>query len=320
MCRGRIIAQIPHCAQSEFSADPFASARLGSRQELQREAISSLRPQLVDPLSLQSIPVAMVESIGSIFYRKFLIFFIGVFLPAWTLSKVPLYLAFEDGGSDAYDARGLGGSINLEQWVEGYRSSKLHSPPCNFLLVHIAFGITVLVMMALTIYNVAWRRKYGNIFFTFSILLGVHTIPSALGMHALPLRILFTFTCLLVITAAVFGFFTLANYEENPVKAEKHLRIEYGLITFAAWGAGFAEFTGIAPKLIYRFKNGAWKTYATSPDPDWGKSIYFRFPESVGVWIFMLTMVFVWMVWPMMLLSLPEQPAPAGSRKESKRA
>lgn len=114
-------------------------------------------------LVARSNSAAMAESAGSVFYRKFLIFFIGVFLPAWTLSKVPLYLAFDDQGTDAYDARGLGGSINLEQWVEGFRSSKLHSPACNFLLVHIAFGITVLVMMALTIYNVAWRRKYGYV-------------------------------------------------------------------------------------------------------------------------------------------------------------
>lgn len=262
----------------------------------------------------------MAESAGSIFYRKFLIFFIGVFLPAWTLSKVPLYLAFEDGGTDAYDARGLGGSINLEQWVDGFRSSKLHSPACNFLLVHIAFGITVLVMMALTIYNVSWRRKYGNIFFVFSILLGVHTIPSALGMHAIPLRILFTFTCVWVIVSAVCGFFTLAKYDEDPVKAEKHLRIEYGLITLGAWGAGFAEFTGITAKLIYKFQHGEWKVYSTSPDPDWGKSIYFRFPESVGVWIFMLTLVFVWLAWPMWLLKLPANPEPTESRGQLKRA
>lgn len=165
-----------------------------------------------------------------------------------------------------------------------------------------------------------FNKTNSNIFFTFSILLGVHTIPSALGMHALPLRILFVFTCLYVITAAIFGYFTLAKYDENPVKAEKHLRIEYGLITFGAWGAGFAEFTGITSKLIARYQNGKWNTYGTMPDPDWGKSIYFKLPESVGVWIFMLTLVFVWIAWPMMLLKLPENPAPAGRRVQSKRA
>lgn len=162
-------------------------------------------------------------------------------------------------------------------------------------------------MMALSIYNVSWRRKYGNIFFVFSILLAVHTIPAAYGMNALPLRILFVFTCVWVIVSAVFGFYTLSNYDADPVKAEKHLRIEYGLITLGAWGAGFAEFSGITAKFVHKYKTGAWQTFGPDPDPAFGHSVYDIVPESVGVWIFMLTLVFVWLAWPMMLLDLPKE-------------
>ena len=95
---------------------------------------------------------------------------------------MPYYIQFDKNGDSDYEKGGLTGSINLVYWVNGFQSSKLHSPACNFLLVHIAFGVTVLVMMAMSLVKTAWRRKYGNYFFTFAILLSVHTIPAAWKM------------------------------------------------------------------------------------------------------------------------------------------
>ena len=60
---------------------------------------------------------------GPTFGKKLLIFFL-VFLPVWTLSKVPLYLAFDAHGDTPYEKGGLAGSINVEFWVNGLDDGK----------------------------------------------------------------------------------------------------------------------------------------------------------------------------------------------------
>ena len=235
------------------------------------------------------------------FWRKTLIFFL-VFLVAWTFTKVPYYIDFDANGDRPYEKSGLTGSINLYHWVKGFQSTKLHSPACNFLLVHIAFGATVLIMMALTMIKTAWRKKYGNYFFTFSILLAVHTIPAAWEMNTAFTKYLFTFTCVWVITASLFGYRTLKNYDQDPVAAEKALAWEYGLITLGAYGAGFAESIGILNKFVFRSENGYFEDFGDTPDPKFGTSLYDLLPERVG-----LTFFFVWMGifafwWPIKLL------------------
>lgn len=240
-----------------------------------------------------------LEMIG----RKVLIFFL-FFLCAWNFTKVPYYIQFDPLGTTEYDKGGLTGSINLYYWLDGFRSSKLHSPACNFLLVHMAFGSTVLVMMALSLIKTSWRRKYGWYYFTCSILLAVHTVPAAMGMNKKPLQILFTFTCVWVFVSAVFGYRTLKNYDKDPVKAEKELLIEYSLITLGAYGAGFAEFTGIGAKIKYRLAEGVWKTYGDLPDPKFGHSVYDLLPEKVGMTIFFAWMAAVWFYVPIKILKI----------------
>lgn len=235
------------------------------------------------------------------FWRKFLIFWL-VFLVAWNFTKVPFYVEFNPNGDTAYEKGGITGSINMAHWFSGFDSSRLHSPACNFLLVHISFGSTVLIMMALSLIKTKWRKQYGKWFFSFAILLGAHTIPAAMGMNQLPLRILFTFTCLWVITAAVFGFRTLATYDEDPDKAEWHLLIEYSLVTLGAYGAGFAEFTFLFFKIKYRLTTGAWRTYPNHPDPKFGHSLYDLLPEKVGMFIFWAWFAVFWFFWPIKLL------------------
>jgi len=235
--------------------------------------------------------------------RKVLIFFL-FFLSAWNFTKVGYYMQFNPLGDSEYEKGGLTGSINLYYWLDGFRSSKLHSPACNFLLVHISFGSTVLVMMALSLIKTKWRRKYGWWFFTSTNLLAFHTIPAAWGMNKKPLQYLFTFTCVWCIVSAFFGYKTLKNYDKDPVKAEKHLLIEYSLITLGAYGAGFAEFSGIGAKVKYRLAEGVWKHYGDTPDPKFGHSVYDMLPEKVGMTIFFVWMAIVWFLWPVKLLKI----------------
>lgn len=243
------------------------------------------------------------ETFAAMTARKVLIFFL-VFLAAWNFTKVPYYIQFNPNGDTEYEKGGLTGSINLYYWLDGFRSSKLHSPACNFLLVHMAFGSTVLIMMALSLVKTKWRRKYGWWFFTITNLLAWHTIPAAWAMNKKPLQYLFTFTCVWCIVSALFGYRTLQNYDKDPVKAEKHLLIEYSLITLGAYGAGFAEFTGIGAKVKYRLAEGVWKHYGDTPDPKFGHSVYDLLPEKVGMTIFFAWMAVVWFFWPIKLLKV----------------
>lgn len=238
---------------------------------------------------------------GQLFIRKLVIFAL-VFLTAWNLTKVPFYIQYNINGDSSYEQGGLTGSINLEHWIGGFKSSKLRSPACNFLLVHVAFGCTVLIMMALSLIKSAWRKKYGFYFFGFTICLGVHTVPAALMMPQIPLRILFTFTCVMVTVAAVYGFKTLRNYDEDPQKAEWHLFYEYCVITFGSYGAGFAEFAGIANKIKYRLAEGTWKSYGNVPHPRFGKTVYDIIPEKYGMAFFLIFITIFWFWWPIKII------------------
>uniref|UniRef100_A0A7S2EHE4 Uncharacterized protein n=1 Tax=Trieres chinensis TaxID=1514140 RepID=A0A7S2EHE4_TRICV len=258
---------------------------------------------VVASLKDNSLVGNMERDCGQHFWRKFFIFWL-VFLVVWNFTKVPYYIQFDANGDDPYEVGGITGSINMIHWFDGFDSSRLHSPACNFLLVHISFGSTVLIMMALTLVKTTWRRKYGKWFFTFAILLGVHTIPAALGMNQFPLRVLFTFACVYVIVSALFGFRTLKHYDEDPIKSEKHLLIEYILITIGAYGAGFAEFTVLFFKIKHRLENGEWRSYPNYPDPKFGHSLYDQLPEKVGMTIFFVWFAVFWFFWPIKLLGI----------------
>ncbi len=252
---------------------------------------------------------------GQHLWRKILIFFL-VFLTVWNFTKVPYYIQFNKDGDTDYEKGGLTGSINLYYWLHGFKSSKLRSPACNFLLVHVAFGSTVLIMMALSLIKTKWRKKYGNYFFFFAVCLSVHTVPAAMMMPQIPLRILFTFTCVWVFVSAIFGFKTLREYDQDPVKAEKHLTIEYALITLGAYGAGFAEFTGIGAKIKYRLQTGEWKQYGDTPSPLFGHTFYDKLPEKVGMTFFFVFISIVWFWWPIKIAKI-DTDVPATSGKNS---
>ena len=230
--------------------------------------------------------------------RKFFIFMM-IFLVLWNATKIPFYIAFDEKTSPP-----LASSINLIHWLEEFKSTMLRAPPCNFLLLHIAFGSTVLIMMALSLVKPAWRKKYGKYFFFFTLCLGMHTLPAAVNTPTLSLRYLFTFTCFFVSFPAIYGFKTLNDYDKDPVRAEKHLFIEYCLITFGTYGAGYAEFTGIAMKFIFKWRNGYFEDFGDQPDPLYGKLIYSQIPEKCGLTLFFVFTAIVWIYWPLKILQI----------------
>jgi hypothetical protein len=195
---------------------------------------------------------------------------------------------------------------------KGFHSTKLRAPACNFLLLHVAAGITVLVMMALSVIKKEWRRKYAVPFFCFSIFLGAHTLPAALLMDDWFTFILFTATCLWVIALAICGFFTLRNYDKDPVKGDKELAWEYGLITLGAFGAGFAESFGIHAKYMFYKTEGYWEVFNNDePHEVWGKTVlYSVLPERFGMTVFLVWVAAVWFAWPLVLLKIDSNPTP----------
>jgi hypothetical protein len=242
-----------------------------------------------------------IEAVG----KKVLFFFL-VGLSVWTLTKIPFFMAYSPIADNDFNRAGVTATVNLVQWIHrdgGYHGNKLKSPAANFFLVHMMFGITVLVMIALPLLNRTWRRQYGYITFTFAILLGLHTLPAALEHD---LWIPFGFTCLYVIVTAIFGFRTLRNYNNDPARSEKHLEVEYYIIAFGAWGAGFAEILlGIIPNMIKHAKDGVWPpSNFVGPNPLAGKTAYDILPESVGYTAFLILVAVFWVAWPMHLLTV----------------
>ena len=227
--------------------------------------------------------------------RKFFIFML-IFLVLWNATKIPFYIAWNEKTDPP-----LASTINLQYFLPGFNGTMLRAPPCNFLLLHIAFGSTVLIMMALSLIKPAWRKKYGKYFFSFSLCLALHTVPAAVNTPSLALKFLFTFTCFFVSVFSICGFKTLYDYDKDPEQAEKHLFIEYCVISFGAYGAGFAESAGIAAKFIYKFRNGEFPVY-NIPDPLYGKLIYSMLPEKYGLTLFFIFTGIVWLYWPLSLL------------------
>ena len=239
--------------------------------------------------------------------RQLLIFTILVFT-LWNCAKVPYYIGFDANGDTNYEKGGLTSSINLHFWVKGFQSVKLHSPACNFLLVHIALGSTVLIMMVLSLINDTWRKRYGFYYFAFTILFGVHAIPAAwTTQYAANTRYasswgIMVFVCIMVIAAALLGFYTLKTYDTNPIVAEKRLLIAYSVITFGSLAAGGAEAREIAFAFVYKMKNGVYKDYLTTPDPLFGHSVYDLIPETFGLSFFCAFTTIVWFWWPIKIL------------------
>lgn len=246
----------------------------------------------------------MIVSFSTATFMKKVIIFFLLGLSAWTLTKVSYFIGFDARGTDYYDRLGIEGSINLVHWLHGdggYHGTKLKSPAANFFLVHIFFGVSVLVLIALTLIRPTWRRKYGYFTFSFALLLGGHTLPAAFRSDITWMRWVFTITCLYTMLAALLGYNTLRLYDRNPTLCEKHLALEHHVIAFGAWGAGFAELFGIMHNIKEKnaSSNRHWPETGDGPHPMAGHTVYDRLPEKVGFTIFAILVTLFWVVWPL---------------------
>ncbi len=229
--------------------------------------------------------------------RIVLFFLIG--LCAWNLTKIPYIVTFDSTDTtDEYARNGLEGSINLGHWVDGYHGLKQKSPEINFLAVHNVVGITVLMLMAISLVSPGFRRKWGLLFFSSAIVLGLHTIPAAWAMEGDFKKYLFTATCVEVIVVALWGLVVLRGYERYQPASEKHLLIAYSLIALGAYGAGFAEFSAIGSNVISRLRTSAWPEFGDAAHPLYGQTFYDRVPEAAGWAVFVLWITVVWIVLP----------------------
>ena len=223
----------------------------------------------------------------------------------WNITKLPFYMAFNNDGNDEYNKRGIELSINLGHWVPGYRTVKMRTPACNFILVHATIGITLLFMMILTLIRKKWRKKYCVPFFCFSIVHGIHSFPAAIINDSLFLRILFIVACVGLIGSGLWGLKTNRDYEQDRVKGDLHLLICYIIIAVINSVAAVLEGNNIF--VAYRGKdNGVFELteYGDEPHKRFGNTLYDALPEKVGMAVFLGFVFAVWFVWPMYLLQV----------------
>lgn len=234
--------------------------------------------------------------------KKVTIAFIAI-IGIWNITKLPYYMSFGNDGNTSYNSHGIELSINLGHWVKGYRSKKMRTPPCNFLLVHASLGLTIVSMMILTLINQAWRKRYCKPFFIFAIIEGFHALPAS-WINDAGLTPLFLLACGLLIGMGYWGLKTNESYSKDPEKAEKEFLIQYSVITLVNCFAAFLE----TPNIIAAFKSkeatGTFHDYGDEPHKLFGHTIYDALPEKVGYTIFVLFTVSAWFIWPLLLLDI----------------
>lgn len=233
---------------------------------------------------------------------KGIIAFLSIVL-LWNVTKLPFYMSFNNDGNVAYNEHGIELSINLGHWIKGYRSAKMRTPACNFILVHAALGVTILFMMILTLIRKEWRKRYCKPFFWFAIVEGIHSLPASIINDA-GLAPLFLLACALLIGCGVWGLKTNHEYAQDPAKAEKNLLIQYSVITLINSFAAFLE----TPNIIKAFKNhsqdGVWNDYGDGPHRLAGHTLYDTLPEKFGMTIFLGFSLAVWFIWPLYLVNI----------------
>ena len=221
----------------------------------------------------------------------------------WNITKLPFLMSFGNDGNVAYNSRGVELSINLGHWVKGYRSNKMRTPPCNFMLVHSALGLTILFMMILSLINQTWRKRYCKPFFWFAIIEGIHAIPASLANDG-GFKPLFLLACALLVGTGVWGLETNKRYFDKEARAEKHLFIQYTVVTIVNSFAAFLE----VPNMISAFKSktadGTFHSHGDEPHKVFGHTLYDALPEKVGMTIFLGFTIAVWFIWPLLLLDL----------------
>jgi len=231
--------------------------------------------------------------------KPFITFIAIVFI--WNVTKLPFYMAFNNDGNEYYNSHGVELSINLGHFVKGYRSLKMRTPPCNFLLVHAGLGLTQLGFMMLSLINTSWRKKYCIPFFIMAILHGFHIMPAA-WINDGGFTPLFMTACILLIAMGVWGLYTKSTYEKDPELGEKNFMIQYSAIAFINYAAAFLEVPNIMKAFKSKSEDGEFKSYGDEPHKLWGHTPYSVLPEKVGMTVFLALILIVWFAWPLYLL------------------
>jgi hypothetical protein len=246
-----------------------------------------------------------MQTNGTAWKTKLVIAFIAI-VALWNVTKLPYYMSFGNDGNVSYDSHGIELSINMGHWVKGYRSKKMRTPACNFILVHAALGITIVFMMIFTLIKKSWRKRYCKPFFWFAIIEGVHALPASLINDA-GLTPLFLFACALLIGMGSWGLVTEKRYFENEARAEKNLLIQYIVVTIVNCFAAFLETPNIISALKSKSADGTFLNYGDEPHRLVGHTLYDALPEKVGMTIFLGFTFVVWFIWPLLLLQIPHQ-------------
>lgn len=227
-------------------------------------------------------------------------------------------MALGRDGNTEYADHGLELSIHLGYIIEGYRSVRQRTPAFNYLLCHAAMGITIVVMQILCMINQKWRKKHCIPFFVFSILEGIHAIPASIINDSPFLVALFSTACALLISLGVWGIYTKLTCDEaHPEKAERHFTIQYTVITTINAFAAVLE----TPNIFNAFKDkdsitGEFLVRGeVHPHPMVGNTFYDKFDEKFGQVFFFSFISIVWFIWPICILQIKGEGAPAASKK-----
>jgi hypothetical protein len=178
----------------------------------------------------------------------------------------------------------------------------MRSCPWNFLLLHSVLGITILIMMILTLLNKKWRRKYCVPFFWFGIIEGIHAFPICY-INDSKMRMLFILACFLLVIPGIWGLHTNKTYAKNPERAEKHLLIQYILLTITNAAGGVLEMPRIIGAFKYHSEHNEWESFGDKPHKKVGNTPFDKYGPSKEIWlvIFVLYCVAVGIFWPLSL-------------------
>jgi hypothetical protein len=129
-------------------------------------------------------------------------------------------------------------------------------------------------------------------------------VPASILQEKAFLYWLFMFANVLCMGCSIWGLFSLTNFDKDPIKAHKHLMIQYVAICVAAGGAAAFEVLNIVIAFIYYGENGVFKSFGDAPRPLTGKTFYDNFPEWIGLVLFLVWVAVAGFTWPIGLLNL----------------
>jgi hypothetical protein len=162
----------------------------------------------------------------------------------------------------------------------------------------------VLVLTALSLINKSWRHKYGKYFFIAAFILGLHSVPASVLQDTAFMYWLFMIANLTCMGLSIWGWFTLRDYAKDPIKADKHLMIQYAVICTIAFAAAVLEIMNIMGRFSYFWENGEFEVVSDKPHELYGNTFYDKFPAWFGLVFFWVWVVVVMFAWPIGLLNL----------------